>query len=189
MLYNFTVWGEGVQVRLRTEVLRTTSLTRPGFKLMTSRSWQYILCHWDTCSNHSAITDFLIHNSFFLPFESYIIAISFYNDHVMLLSISTVFSTVFSWLYAVQHCVATCRLHSHFLLFIYQRSVIVYHRILFVTCLLLVHSVLTLFRSRPVAISCAEIHYVCVTFTALALLCLHSHNNIVPSHNTYIWIR
>ena len=27
-----------------------------GFKLMTSRSWQYISCHWDTSSNHSAIS-------------------------------------------------------------------------------------------------------------------------------------
>ena len=25
---------------------------------MTSRSWQYILCHWDACSNHSVISDF-----------------------------------------------------------------------------------------------------------------------------------
>ena len=29
-----------------------------GFELMTSRSWQYIPCHWDACSNHSAISDF-----------------------------------------------------------------------------------------------------------------------------------
>ena len=28
---------------------------RLGFKLMTSRSWQYISCYWDTCSNHLAI--------------------------------------------------------------------------------------------------------------------------------------
>ena len=25
---------------------------------MISRSWQYISCHWDTCSNHSTISDF-----------------------------------------------------------------------------------------------------------------------------------
>ena len=42
MLYVFD------QVQLRTEVLHTPSLTRPGFELMTSRSWQYISCHWDT---------------------------------------------------------------------------------------------------------------------------------------------
>ena len=48
-----------VQVRLRTEVIRTPSLTQSGFELMTSRSWQYIPCHWDACSNHSATSDFL----------------------------------------------------------------------------------------------------------------------------------
>ena len=26
---------------------------------MTSRSWQYISCHWDTWSNHLAISDWL----------------------------------------------------------------------------------------------------------------------------------
>ena len=40
----------------RTEVLRAPSLTWLGFKLMTSRSWQYISCHWDTCSNYLAIS-------------------------------------------------------------------------------------------------------------------------------------
>ena len=39
-----------VQVWLRTEVLPTPNSTRPGFELMTSRSWQYISCHWDACS-------------------------------------------------------------------------------------------------------------------------------------------
>ena len=47
-----------VQVRLRTEVLHTPSSTQVGFELMTSRSWQYISCHWDPWSNHSAISDF-----------------------------------------------------------------------------------------------------------------------------------
>ena len=46
-----------VQVRLRTEVLCTPSSTQPEFKLMTSRSCQYISCHWDACSNHSAISN------------------------------------------------------------------------------------------------------------------------------------
>ena len=46
-----------VHVQLRTEILRTSSLTQSGFELMTSRSWQYIPCHWDACSNHSAISD------------------------------------------------------------------------------------------------------------------------------------
>ena len=46
-----------VQVRLRTEVLRTPSSIRARFELMTSRSWQYIPCHWDACSNHLAISD------------------------------------------------------------------------------------------------------------------------------------
>ena len=35
-----------------------SSLTRLGFKLMTSRSWQYISCHWDACSSGLAISDF-----------------------------------------------------------------------------------------------------------------------------------
>ena len=47
-----------VQVRFRTEVPRTQSSTRPGFALMTSKSWQCISYHWDDCSNHSAISDF-----------------------------------------------------------------------------------------------------------------------------------
>ena len=45
------------QVRLRKEVLRTPSLTRLGFELMTSRSWQHISCHWYPCSNRLAISD------------------------------------------------------------------------------------------------------------------------------------
>ena len=32
----------------------TPSSTRPGFELMTSRSWQYSSCHWDAYSNHWA---------------------------------------------------------------------------------------------------------------------------------------
>ena len=48
-----------VQVQLRSEVLCTPSSTQLGFKLMTSRSWQYISCHGDAYSNHSAISDFL----------------------------------------------------------------------------------------------------------------------------------
>ena len=55
-----------VQVRLRTEVLRSSSSTRPGFELMTSRLWQYISCHWDACSNHLAISDFTKKTVFFL---------------------------------------------------------------------------------------------------------------------------
>ena len=48
-----------IQVWLRTEVLSTPSLTRLGFELVTSRSWQYFSCHhWDACSNHLAISDF-----------------------------------------------------------------------------------------------------------------------------------
>ena len=47
-----------VQVRFRTEVLRTQSSTWQGFELMASRSWQVISCHWDACSNHFAISDF-----------------------------------------------------------------------------------------------------------------------------------
>ena len=35
-------------------------LTTSGFELMTSRSWQYIPCHWDACSNRSASSDFCI---------------------------------------------------------------------------------------------------------------------------------
>ena len=48
-----------VQVRLTTEVLCTPSSTQPGFELKISSSWQYILCHWGTCANHLAISDFL----------------------------------------------------------------------------------------------------------------------------------
>ena len=47
-----------IQIRLRAEVQCTPSSTRPGFKLMTFRSLQYISCHWDTCSNHLVISDF-----------------------------------------------------------------------------------------------------------------------------------
>ena len=47
-----------VQVWLKTEVLHSPSLTWPGFELMTSRSWQYLSCHWDACSNHLTIIDF-----------------------------------------------------------------------------------------------------------------------------------
>ena len=47
-----------VQEQLRAEVLCTLNSTRLGFELMTSRSWQYISCHCDACSNHSAINDF-----------------------------------------------------------------------------------------------------------------------------------
>ena len=47
-----------LQVQFRTEVLRSPSSTRAGFELMTSRSWQYIPCQWDSCSNHLAISDF-----------------------------------------------------------------------------------------------------------------------------------
>ena len=54
--HGYLIWA---QVRLRTEALRTQSLTQLGFKLMTSRSWQYISCHWDACSNHLAIRDYL----------------------------------------------------------------------------------------------------------------------------------
>ena len=36
--------------------LWTPDSTRLGFELMTSRSWQHIPCHWDACSNHSAIS-------------------------------------------------------------------------------------------------------------------------------------
>ena len=40
------------------EVVRgTPSSTWPGFDLITSRTLQYISCHWDACSNHSAISD------------------------------------------------------------------------------------------------------------------------------------
>ena len=47
-----------VQVRLKTEALNTPSSTRPGFELMTSRSWQHISCYWEACSNHFVISDF-----------------------------------------------------------------------------------------------------------------------------------
>ena len=40
------------QVRLRAEVPCITSSARLGLELMTSRSWQYISCHWHTCYNH-----------------------------------------------------------------------------------------------------------------------------------------
>ena len=45
-------------LRLKAEVLCTPNSTWLRFELMTSRSWEYFSCHWDTCSNHSAIRDF-----------------------------------------------------------------------------------------------------------------------------------
>ena len=40
-----------------TVVQCTPSSTQLGFESMTSRSWQYILCPWEVCPNHSAIMD------------------------------------------------------------------------------------------------------------------------------------
>ena len=48
-----------VQVRLKAEVLCTPSSARLGFELMTSRSCLHTSCHWDACSNHLAISDFV----------------------------------------------------------------------------------------------------------------------------------
>ena len=50
---------ESVDIFDRSRLLRTPSLARPGFGLMTSRSWQYVSCHWDVCSNHLTIREFL----------------------------------------------------------------------------------------------------------------------------------
>ena len=47
-----------VEVRLRQKYYAPPSSTRLGFELMTPKSWQYISCHWDTYSNHSASSDF-----------------------------------------------------------------------------------------------------------------------------------
>ena len=44
---NLSVFICLVQVWLRTEVPCSPSLARSGLELMTSRSWQYISCHWD----------------------------------------------------------------------------------------------------------------------------------------------
>ena len=55
--YPFRVRIYLVQVQLRTEVLSTPSSTWSVFKIMTYWSWQYISCHWDTCSNHLAISN------------------------------------------------------------------------------------------------------------------------------------
>ena len=43
------------------------SLTRLGFELITSKSWQYSSYHWNDCSNHSAISDFhhVLHSAMF----------------------------------------------------------------------------------------------------------------------------
>ena len=49
-----------VQVRLRTEVLRTPSSTWAGFELMTSRSWQFISCHWGACCSRLAISIYIL---------------------------------------------------------------------------------------------------------------------------------
>ena len=46
----------GFQCDLGQNYQAPQSSTRPGLELMTSRSWQHILCHWDTCSNHLAIS-------------------------------------------------------------------------------------------------------------------------------------
>ena len=53
ILYSITIFGSSTT---QTEV-RTPSSTWPGFKPMTSRSWQYIPYPWDDRSNHSAIRD------------------------------------------------------------------------------------------------------------------------------------
>ena len=50
-----------VQVQLRTEVLHIPSSPQLGFERMTSISWEYLSCHWDAYSNHSAISDFKYH--------------------------------------------------------------------------------------------------------------------------------
>ena len=42
--------------------------TWPGFKLIKSRSWQYISYPWDTCSDHSAITDvYIVGQKYYAP--------------------------------------------------------------------------------------------------------------------------
>ena len=50
-----TIFGSSMT---QTKVLLNPRLTWLGFKLMASRSPQYISCHYcDACSNHSAISD------------------------------------------------------------------------------------------------------------------------------------
>ena len=44
----------GLSTTYRRETPITPSSTWLGLDLMISRSWQYISCHWDACSNHLA---------------------------------------------------------------------------------------------------------------------------------------
>ena len=82
-----------VQVRLRTEVLCTPSSTRPGFEILTPRSWQYLSCHWGACSNHAIWFPFIIlkHPPQFIPIEceTYIplvnvLGLKLYHEDMML---------------------------------------------------------------------------------------------------------
>ena len=69
-----------VQVQLRTEVLCAPSMTQPWFELMTSRSWQYTSCHWDTCFNHSAINDsHFTHNYHVNTYVWYLLVVGVYD--------------------------------------------------------------------------------------------------------------
>ena len=49
------VWRRCGEGRAYT-IWSTQCSIRPGFELMTSRSWQYISCHWDAYSNHLVIS-------------------------------------------------------------------------------------------------------------------------------------
>ena len=81
-----------VQVRVRTEVLSTISSTQQEFKLMTSRSWQHIWCHWDACSNHSAFSDFRLFHKNFSP----IIGTNFTSWHLYISSSYWILHTIVS---------------------------------------------------------------------------------------------
>ena len=80
-----------VQVRLRTEVPRTPSSTRPEFELMTSRSWEYSSCHWDVpvwirLSNKLAICDPINWNQYYTYKQMVVYLIIFFPNEIGVIS-------------------------------------------------------------------------------------------------------
>ena len=59
--YDFGPWSR---------LLYTPSLTPIRVQAHDSRSWQYISYHWDTCSNHSAISDFSWYSKHIIRYPS-----------------------------------------------------------------------------------------------------------------------
>ena len=183
--YNYTfLWkgrgGGGVQVEFTTDVLCTPSSTRSGWNLwLSDHDSIFHATETPALTTRPSVTSSFITVCFTIRIWHCGYFVLWWWYHAFLVFHQFLVQSFHGYMQSTIVWLLGCGLVTFCIVFP-QRSVIVYHRILFVTRLYLVHSVLTLFRSRPVTISCAEIHYVCVTFTPLALLCLHSHTNIVP---------